>query len=109
MNLRPWLLSLSLVLALAGSASAGFPFGFCRWSGFGYGPGIHAYNCCPTCPAPNHHRGGWVPYGSPLLLEPTPAPLPSPVPVPQAAEPVVSPAPQAMRMQGWTANGASLR
>ena len=110
MSIRRVLLSLSLGLALAGPASAGFPFGFWRWSGFGYGPGINAYKCCPTCAAPPQYQGGWVPYGSPLLLEPAAALLEAPTeaPVP-LREPIAKPAPQAVRSTGWTSAGTSLR
>lgn len=116
MNLRRLLLSLSLGLALASTASAGFPFGFWRWSGLGYGPGIHAYHCCPTCAPPAYYQGGWVPYGAPMMLEqgsgpsPTSAPLQTPAATPASpGEPIAKPVPQAWRSQGWISTGASFR
>ena len=45
--------SLAALVLLAGSATAHAkqPGGFWRWWGLGYGPGLHAYNCCDPCAA----------------------------------------------------------
>jgi hypothetical protein len=80
------------------------PFGFWRWLGLGYGPGIHAYHCCPECAVPAGYQGGWAPYGAGFMLEPTGtlAPVPD-------AEPLPRPGPQAWQPAGWSTASPNVR
>lgn len=100
------LVAVLVILGPTGALAAPYaPFGFWRWFGLGYGPGIHAYHCCPTCAVPAGYQGGWAPYGAGFMLEPTPVPAPAAPP----AEPLPRPAPQAWQPGGWSAASPSRR